>query len=71
MTLPPRLGAAGFIAALALGTLAPSRAAAFEFYVSRVPRTATMANSVGTVRPCITCHDNGLVACRKCAKDAC
>lgn len=38
--------------------LLPSAAFAHEYYATRVPRTASAANSVGTERPCITCHDN-------------
>ncbi len=37
---------------------APSSAAAFESFVSQVPCHATATNSVGTERPCITCHNN-------------
>ncbi|MCB9617701.1 MAG: hypothetical protein H6722_35145, partial [Sandaracinus sp.] len=36
----------------------PQVASAHEYYATRVPRTATATNSVGTERPCITCHDN-------------
>lgn len=35
-----------------------STAFAHEFYATRVPNRATATNAVGTVRPCITCHNN-------------
>ncbi len=35
-----------------------SHARAHEFYAVRVPNPVTVANSIGTVRPCITCHNN-------------
>ncbi|MEQ9651139.1 MAG: MopE-related protein [Sandaracinaceae bacterium] len=37
---------------------APAPASAFEPFALQVPCRATATNSVGTVRPCITCHDN-------------
>ncbi|MEM9068709.1 MAG: MopE-related protein [Myxococcota bacterium] len=36
----------------------PVEAFAHEFYASRVPNRATAENSAGTVKPCITCHNN-------------
>ncbi|MFK7987455.1 MAG: MopE-related protein [Sandaracinaceae bacterium] len=38
--------------------LAPSGASAFEAFATQVPCRATTENSVGTIRPCITCHNN-------------
>ncbi|HJL15514.1 MAG TPA: MopE-related protein [Sandaracinaceae bacterium LLY-WYZ-13_1] len=56
MTTPRR------VALLALGlaalSLSAGRAYAFEPFTLQVPCTATAENEVGTVRPCITCHDN-------------
>ena len=45
--------------ALIAGVLgSPAPAAAFEGYAAQVPNRATAVNTVGTTRPCITCHDN-------------
>ncbi len=44
------------LASLQLASVAP--AYAHDSFVSLVPRTATAMNSVGTERPCITCHNN-------------
>ncbi|MGF1465027.1 MAG: MopE-related protein [Sandaracinaceae bacterium] len=41
-----------------LGLGAATPAAAFEPYAVLVPCAATAENDVGTVRPCITCHNN-------------
>ncbi|MEM1415716.1 MAG: putative metal-binding motif-containing protein [Myxococcota bacterium] len=55
-----RLGRAALLLAWGVACVLgrPAPAAAFETNVLRLPRTATLANSAGTVRPCITCHDN-------------
>ena len=45
-------------AALVVSLAMPSSAFAFEYYAARVPRTASAPDSVGTPRPCITCHNN-------------
>jgi hypothetical protein len=44
--------------ALALALLFPGAARAHEFYALRVPNPVRTANSIGVVRPCITCHNN-------------
>ena len=47
------------LVALALGaTCVADVARAHEFYVTRVPNTATATNTEGMERPCITCHNN-------------
>ncbi len=42
----------------ALFAASPRPVAAHEFYAGRVPNPATTANSVGTIRACINCHNN-------------
>ncbi len=46
------------LAVVALLVVAPGTARAFEPFALLVPCRATAVNSVGTTRPCITCHDN-------------
>jgi MYXO-CTERM domain-containing protein len=56
VTLSPRLHVAVLLAACL--SLPAASAHAFEPFALQVPCNATAENSVGTVRPCITCHDN-------------
>ena len=54
-----RIRFASFVAvSFALLAAAPHHAAAHEYYAGRVPNPVTTANSVGTIRPCINCHNN-------------
>jgi len=43
---------------VALFVASPGPAAAHEFYAGRVPNPVKTANSIGTIRPCINCHNN-------------
>ena len=52
------VGLAVLLMASLIGLLAPSEASALEPYAILVPNQALAENSVGTVRPCITCHNN-------------
>ena len=46
------------VASILTVLVSPNAALAHEFYVGRVPNPVTTVNSVGIVRPCITCHNN-------------
>src|SRR5262245_52395491 len=39
-------------------SVVPASAHAFESFTANVPCVVTTTNSAGTVRPCITCHNN-------------
>ncbi len=56
---PHRTSIALFLVTVAIALSAPAAPAhAFEPFAFLIPCRATATNAVGTVRPCITCHNN-------------